>query len=462
MVETKVTLQGAAREVITMSIPDNNNAKARPKGLRVGNYRITPLGLVTFSVLLLLIVAAVIFFVVKPTDLKSWPLLAGGTTATPEPAETPDEESETALETPEPSAEPTPVPDARSATIRALGEIAMEQNLLRSAVSGNSFNFEDMFSEISDIMGNADYTIADVEGSMGDTTDFTGKNGKLVTPSSLISVLRDCGVDMLNLANDHALDGGAKDLMATMKNCTSLGMDYIGAATSEKAKKTPVIKDINGIKVAFLAYTEKLNNKPKKNSAVLKYGINLITSSNAAQDVKRARKAGADVIVCCVSWGKMFSRKATDNQQKIAKALNKLGVDVIIGYNPHVVQPAVWMESTGSNGAVHRTLCLGAAGNFLSDQRNQYSDSGIVFQFTIQETGPASGKFSITSPTYIPTYVWRKSTGDNKYQYRVMPVGRWREDQPSGMAYVDTTRMRQVWTEVQNIMGSSVAKVSPE
>ena len=427
------------------------------KGLRVGNYRITPLGLVTLAVLILLIAAAIVFFVWKPVDFST---LSIGRAPEPTPTEEPLETVEPVVEyTPEPTA----VPEARTATIRALGEIAMQQNLLRSAVKGNNFNFGDMFSEISSQMADADFTIADVEGTLGDTTDYSGKNNKMVTPSALIDVLKSCGVDMVTIANDHALDGGAKELLATMKNLTAKGMPYVGGATSAAARKKAVVKEINGIPVGFIAYTETLQNAPKnKNSSVYKYGINLIAASNASADIKAAKSTGAKVIVCCVSWGKMMSRTPTANQKKIAQYLAKAGVDVIIGYNPHTVQPASWIETTNSKGTVRRTLCLGATGNFLSDQRKQYFDSGIIFQFTIKETGSNTNKFTITAPRYIPTYVWRKSAGSGKYSYKVLPVGLWLESQPSGMAYTDVTRMRQVWAEVQKTMGSKVASISAE
>ena len=95
----------------------------------------------------------------------------------------------------------------------------------------------------------------------------------------------------------------------------------------------------------------------------------------------------------------------SESQQQIASILNAVGVDVIIGYNPHTVQPALWLESTGEDGSVHRTLCICSTGNFLSNQREPYYDCGVVFEFTIQEQ--ADGTFAIESPVYIPTYVLR-------------------------------------------------------
>ena len=421
------------------------------KGLRIGNYRITPLGLATLAVLAILIIGGVVLAVAnrsgapvdKPVTTANLPSVTDASPDSP------------AAPTPVPTREPDP----RSCTIRSLGEIAMQQNLLLSAVSGNTFNFDEMFEEIAPVIGNADYTVADVEGSLGGTVEYAGTT-KMITPPSLIGTLKNCGVDMLMLANDHALDGGWGDLQAAMQNCKNEGMAYVGAAASPEERATPLIKDINGIKVAFLAYTDTLNgNEKNTDAAAVQYGVNLISKSNAKQDIENARAAGADVVVCYVSWGEMLNYTPTNSEKKIAQALCSWGADVIIGYNPHVVQPAGWLESTDSSGNIHRTLCLGATGNLLSDQYGRY-DNGIIFQFTIQEV--EYGRFVITNPTYIPTFVWRSEGENGRYQYRSLAIGQWLDNTPDGMAYADAAQMKSVWANIQKLMGKSVAVCAAE
>lgn len=428
------------------------------KGLRIGNYRITPLGLATLAVLLVLVVGGVLLAVLHPFGAPDVAVTNVAANATA-PASDSDDGDAPAKPTAAPTPIPTKEPDPRSATIRTLGEIAIQQNLLLSAVKENTFTFDDMFSQIAGVMGDADYTVADVEGTLGGTAEYSG-NAKMITPPSLITALKNCGVDMLNLANDHALDGGFAEQQATIQNCVDAGMDYVGAAASAEERANPVIKDINGIKVGFLAYTETLNgNEENTDAAAVEYGVNLISRSNAKQDIETARANGADVIVCYVSWGEMLSYRPTDSELKIAQALASWGADVIIGYNPHVIQPCAWLESTDADGNVHRTLCLGCPGNFLSDQYGNY-DNGIIFQFTIQET--EYGHFAITSPTYIPTFVWRSETESGKYQYRTMAIGQWLEKDPEGMAYADAARMRQLWADIQKLMGDEIATCAAE
>lgn len=422
------------------------------KGLRIGNYVIRPLGIAAFVLLLLIIAGAVVLILnpFAPADDSSVVPVVQSSVA-------PDDEIGDAQPTAIPTAEPTatPAPEPRSATIRSLGEIAIQDNLLKAALQEDgSYDFSKMFENISAVIGDADYTVADVEGTLGDTAGYSG--GSLMrTPSALLSALKASGVDMLTVANDHALDGLFEELIATMNNIKAAGMDYVGGATSADEKASPKIVDINGIKVGFLAYTESVNGMQKKSdSAATAYGVNLISKNTSpSKDVQNLRNAGAEVIVTYMSWGEMLNRGATDNQKIFAKALVQAGVDVIIGYNPHVLQPIMWLEAGGN-----KTLCLFSAGNFLSDVRNQYADSGVIFEFTIQEKADLSG-FEITNPTYIPTFVWRSET-DGKYDYRTLAVGEWVDTQPEGMDYTQYTRLKTVWAEAQKVLGTDIASIA--
>lgn len=423
------------------------------KGLRIGNYRITPLGLGTLAAILLIIIAIVVLLIFNPFGSGDRSRI--NVAPSPSPSVTP-------VPTPTPTPTPTPAPTPRSATIRSLGEIAIQDNLLSAAkAEDGSYDFSGMFSLVSDAMGNADYTVADVEGSLGGSGEVSGSS-LLRTPPALIQALKDCGVDMLNMANDHALDGGLKDLLAGIEACKAAGMEYVGAAASADEKKNPKVIEINGIKVGFVSYTDTLNGmEDKTDGDAVKYGVNLVRKSNAKTDIQACRDAGAEVVIAYISWGKMLSQEVSKDQQELAKALVTCGADVIIGYNPHVIQPAVWIEMKDKSGNVtKRTLCLCAPGNFLSDAENP-NDMGIIFQFTIQEKDDFSG-LEITSPVYIPTCVWRIDNEDGSHDYRTLAAGQWLESAPETMSYSAHSRVKQVWAEAQSVMGLDVATVAAE
>lgn len=453
----------------------------KKRGLRIGHYRITPLGIGTFSALLLIIVAVAVVAVLGNTgviDLEKIPFLAP--TPTPTPSPTP-EPTATPVPTPTPEPTPTPTPEPRSATIRVLGEIMMETDLLKSAYNkeDQTFDFMPMFSEIEPFVENADYTIADVEGTLGGTVDVSGEAKKMITPPSLLETLKEVGVDMLMLANDHALDGGFEEQQATIKNVAAAGLDYVGAAASAEEKATPVIREINGIKVGFVAYCEKLNVKESSvDDDAIAYGVNLVAKSSAVKDIQAARDAGAEVIIAFMNWGKMYESEVSKDQQKYAQFLAEAGADVIIGYNPHTIQKAVWVateenaadsEETADGESAQPTagkgtLLLGAPGNFLSNQREKHTSCGLIFEFTLEKQ--SDGSVSVVAPKYIPTYVLRYQDTEGLYHYRTLAVGQWTDDDAGnmleGMSYADLQYMGSLWSAMQNAMGTDVADIARE
>ena len=87
--------------------------------------------------------------------------------------------------------------------------------------------------------------------------------------------------------------------------------------------------------------------------------------------MKKAREAGADVVVAYISWGQVGVRELGESEFNAATALAQAGVDVLIGFHPHTVIPPRWFDVQLEDGTSHRMLCLCATGNFLSDQRDQ-------------------------------------------------------------------------------------------
>ena len=383
--------------------------------------------------------AAVVLLAGRPSD----PQTTGAPAAT--------READAELATPEPTVEPTPspTPAPRSATIRALGEISMDLELLQSAadLSTSTFDFSPMFSEIADVVGDADYTIADVEGTLGDTMGFSATDRAMFTPSALLDALKGAGVDMLFLGNDHAMDGPFSELVATIDNVEAAGLDHIGANRTAEEKAQPVVKDINGIGVGFLAYCQALNPESEyaDDANAKSFGVNLLTNSDPYADAQALRDAGADVIVAVVNWGDSGSQSITEAQYNMAMILNAAGVDVIL------------------------TLCLCSTGSFLTGSQEQFFDCGIIFEFMIQEQ--PDGTFAIEAPTYIPTYTLRsesdRSTDSTTvYDFRALAVGQWTDadaaNLPEGMGYSDLQYMATVWAQIQSTMGDSVATVARE
>ena len=405
---------------------------------------------------------------------------------TPAPSDAPETAVQTADNAPEGAQNAAPsVPAAnvnagspaasnglRRATIRNVGDFVIHQQIFEyaqklSASTGVEYpyNFAPMLNLVRGVMENADFTVANVDGSLGGKQYYKyGYSGypQFNTPPYILYALKDAGVDMLTLANNHMLDGWYDGLMATIDNVEQVGLKHIGANRSADEKNAAVIYEINGIKVGFMNYTVSLNDMERQSSLdkrALQFGVNATRNSDASKDAKALRDAGADVIVCYMHWGTEYE-DIDQNQTTYAKALVQAGVDVVIGGHPHIVQPAKWLTGTNQFGETQRTLCLYSMGNFLSDQRTKPRDGGIIFDFTIEER--ADGTFDITSPSYLPIWVWREGNDITGYTYQVVPIGQYINSRPEGMNDSDYNRMIESYQESVAVMGTGVGTLVSE
>ena len=407
---------------------------------------------------------------------------------TPAPTEVPAV-SETAPAVTEATAQPTEQPtesvvlpaataaatvrssgELRSATIRTAGDFVIHVPIIDSSKALGkqpgakaTYDFYPMLDMVASTLANADFSVTNVDGSMGGKYKY-GYTGypQFNTPPHLMYALVDCGIDMLTLANNHMLDGWYDGLLYEIDNVESLGLKHVGAYRSQEDRNTPVIYEINGIKVGFMNYTYSLNSMESRgvDQKALDYGAGWTKNSSCKADAKALRNAGADVIVCYMHWGTEYDQNPDNNQKYIAKMLVESGVDVIMGGHPHVVQPAVWMSGTNQFGEAQDTLCVYSVGNFLSDQRESPKDGGIIFDFTIQEN--ADGSFSITNPSYLPIWVWRTGSEGIGYTYEVVPIGKYLKSRPAGMSDSDYNTMMKSYNNSVSVMGQGIGTLISE
>lgn len=384
-------------------------------------------------------------------------------TQAPADTESPSGSDLTPTDTPEPdwqepdSATDAPSTGLRRATIRTCGDVIMHDALLDTALSvggGSEYDFDPYFSTIKDVMTDADWTVINIEATLHKNKYGYRGYPQFSTPPSILNTLIDCGVDMLTMCNNHMLDGFWDGLRESIDLVDQAGLKHVGAYRTPEEYNTPEVMEINGIKVGFLNYNETTNTMAdKSDKAASEYGFRYIQNADFKQQVQALRDAGADVVVGYMHWGEEYKRVPESRTKKYAQELVAAGVDIIIGGHPHMVQTCEYVSATADDGTVRSALVVYSLGNFISDQRAQYRDSGIIFDFTIEEQ--ADGTFKITNPTYIPTYVWRWGSEDTGYDYRVLPIGQYMESAPEGMDAESYDRMKQCWYEIYEQMGGS-------
>jgi len=264
----------------------------------------------------------------------------------------------------------------------------------------DTYDFSPVFTEIKQYIENADIAVGNLE------TSFAGKMAgyssypMFNTPEELAANLKDIGFDVLSDANNHALDKGYAGIVSTINFLDQAGISHVGTYTSEEARNTVLVKDVNGIKLAFLSYTYGTNGISIPNGK--DYCINLIDKGEIAQDIQNAKAQDVDGIVCFMHWGTEYSPVETAEQKDLTDFLFKNGVDIILGSHPHVLEPMEKVDVTTNDGEQKQCFVCCCLGDFMSDQRVEDEITSAILNIQITKT--ENGKIDIGDVTYTPIY----------------------------------------------------------
>lgn len=316
-----------------------------------------------------------------------------------------------------------------TATVLNTGDILIHDNILWGAEqSDGSYDFSKLFKEAKSYITKADYAVANLEVTLGGTEagNYRGYPG-FNSPDSLLDYVKADGFDMLLTANNHCLDTGLAGLKRTVQQLKTKGFDFLGTKETTD-DPTYIVKDINGIKIGMVAYTYGTNSSASGAGSLINYfsSSNLNKFYTDAQSVIDSMKAdGAEAIVFYMHWGNEYHTKPNTYQKAAAQQLCNMGVDVIVGGHPHVLQPVELIYADGSD---HTTVCLYSMGNSISNQRisemtglceTGHTEDGVLFNYTF--TKNSDGEVSLTAVDIIPTWVDRYGTPRN-YQYTMYPL----------------------------------------
>lgn len=316
-----------------------------------------------------------------------------------------------------------------TATVLNTGDILIHDNILWGAEqSDGSYDFSKLFNKAKSYITKADYAVANLEVTLGGTAagNYRGYPG-FNSPDSLLDYVKADGFDMLLTANNHCLDTGLAGLKRTVQQLRAKDLDFLGTKETTD-DPTYIVKDINGIKIGMVAYTYGTNSSASGAGSLINYfsSSNLNKFYTDAQSVIDSMKAdGAEAIVFYMHWGNEYHTKPNTYQKAAAQQLCNMGVDVIVGGHPHVLQPVELIYAEGSD---HTTVCLYSMGNSISNQRisemtglceTGHTEDGVLFNYTF--TKSSDGEVSLTAVDIIPTWVDRYGTPRN-YQYTMYPL----------------------------------------
>ncbi len=335
-----------------------------------------------------------------------------GKKAEPTPAPTNGAPTETPVSTAEPT--PTPVPEETvSATIAVGGDVVMHSGLNTEAQTESGFDYSPIFGTITDYIKNADYAVCSLVTTFSAAGEYTSYP-LFKSPNALAASLASVGFDLVNTATSHAVDSYRDGINYTLDVLDEAELSHVGTyrTEEERAAGGATVVDINGIQVAFMAYTCDTNQIPVSG---FDFAVNVCTTDylsggvdvdydRIAADMAAVKQQGADVILVFMSWGREFDTEPSVLQEKTADFLITQGADVIVGGHTRVPQPMEIREAEDAEGNKRTGYVFYSLGNLISCQNDAYTDISAILNITV-EKGVESGDVKITNVCYEPIYM---------------------------------------------------------
>ena len=271
-----------------------------------------------------------------------------------------------------------------------------------------TYNFDSQLVDIAPIIKNFDLAYYNQETILGGTELGLSSYPTFNSPQEIGDAYIKAGFNLVSLSNNHSMDRGEKAILRSVSYWREkTGVLTAGSYDSFEDQARSHIGEKNGITYAFLAYTYGTNGIPVPKGK--EYLVNVFDKDIAKKEIEAIRDK-VDVVLVSMHWGVEYTHTPTKEQREQAQFLADLGVDVIIGSHPHVIQP---IEHIGD------TVVIYSLGNFISGQGDLNKRIGLVSSLDIHkvvENGETSITIDNVKGDLHYTYHTAKHTN-----YRVIP-----------------------------------------
>ena len=249
-------------------------------------------------------------------------------------------------------------------SLMMVGDMLIHEGVYKSALqSDGAYNFDHLFKNILTDIQAADLSIVNQETILGGTELGLSGYPCFNSPYELGDSINKAGFNVVLQATNHTLDKG----LTGVENCLNYwetkhpDMNVLGINETEDDYNDIYVYEKDGLKIAILNYTYGTNGIALPSSKP--YIVNLLDKDKITSDVTKAKQI-ADLIVVCPHWGTEYVYTPDSNQKYWTQLFLNLGVDLVIGSHPHVIEPVEMLESTDG----HKMLVYYSLGNFVSNQ----------------------------------------------------------------------------------------------
>lgn len=265
-----------------------------------------------------------------------------------------------------------PVRTTARVTLGAVGDVLMHDAVKRSAEAhrGEAAHggYAWLFAPVSDLLSAPDLAFANLETPVAPAASRGSRPFVFDAPPDAVAALRAAGVDVVAVANNHALDQGRAGLEETLRRLSEAGMAYVGAGPAGRAAG-PLRVERNGLALAILGYTYGLN-QPGNACPPSRPSCTQVAELDRERILEEVRTAAqeADAVVVSLHWGTEYRQQPSAADVELAHRIADAGALVILGHHPHVLQPVeLYRRADGRTAVIAYSL-----GNFISNQSRNY------------------------------------------------------------------------------------------
>ena len=321
----------------------------------------------------------------------------------------------------------------KSMSLVMVGDALIHDSIYKDAYVGdNNYNFLDMFDYVGEEIKDYDLRYYNQETIIGGKDLGVSNYPMFNSPDEIGSDLVKTGFNMVSLANNHSLDKRERGINYSVDFWKSMdGVITAGSYNSWEDRNEAKVYEKNGIKFAFLSYTTGTNGIPLPEGK--EYLVNVYSDEVVKEDIS-AIKDKVDVIIVAMHWGSEYTHTPTAEEKRIATYLSSLGVNLIIGCHPHVIQPVDYVGDT---------LVIYSLGNFISSQRS-LGLSKIIGLMVGLDIVVENDKVTFENINYELLFTYDKNYKD----FKIIPFNRLNND--------ILNNYEQIREEYMNIVNSEV------
>ncbi len=247
------------------------------------------------------------------------------------------------------------------------------------------------YGPVASVLSGTDLSMVNLETAVTDRGTPEPKQFHFRAPASAYAATKAAGVDVVTLANNHALDYGRTGLADTLAAARQAAMPVVGAGNDAARAYAPWIGEVRGTRVAFLGFSQIGELADSWAAQDSRSGIAMAFDTDRAVAAVHAARQHADVVVVYVHWGQEGNDCPISDQRNFATAMAGAGADAVLGTHAHLLLGDGWLG---------RTYVAYGLGNFLWWYDDAFSNDTGVLRLTV------TGR-TVTKAQLVPTSISR-------------------------------------------------------